>query len=134
MFTAMRAGLRYVAMSPNLGKVLLRSFAFGMSASAVLALLPVVAATLLGGGPLTYGLLLGAFGIGAVGGALLSARLQQAISSETIVRIAFTGFAACAAIGAISPFIVVTAAAMLLGGACWVLALSLFNVTVQMST
>ena len=134
MFTAMRAGLRYVAMSPNLGKVLLRSFAFGMSASAVLALLPVVAATLLGGGPLTYGLLLGAFGIGAVGGALLSARLQQAISSESIVRIAFTGFAACAAIGAISPFIVVTAAAMLLGGACWVLALSLFNVTVQMST
>lgn len=134
MFTAMRAGLRYVAMSPNLGKVLLRSFAFGMSASAVLALLPVVAATLLGGGPLTYGLLLGAFGIGAVGGALLSARLQQAISSEAIVRIAFAGFAACAAIAAISPFIFLTAAAMLLGGACWVLALSLFNVTVQMST
>lgn len=134
MFTAMRAGLRYVAMSPNLGKVLLRSFAFGVTASAVLALLPVVAATLLGGGPLTYGLLLGAFGIGAVGGALLSARLQQAINSENIVRIAFIGFAACAAIAAISPFTFVTAPAMLLGGACWVLALSLFNVTVQMST
>lgn len=134
MFTAMRAGLRYVAMSPNLGKVLLRSFAFGVTASAVLALLPVVAATLLGGGPLTYGLLLGAFGIGAVGGALLSARLQQAISSEAIVRIAFIGFAVCAAVAAVSPFTLATAGAMLLGGACWVLALSLFNVTVQMST
>ena len=30
-----------------------------------MALLPVVAKFLLGGGPLTYGLLLGAFGLGA---------------------------------------------------------------------
>jgi MFS family permease len=134
MFTAMRAGLRYVAMSPNIGKVLLRSFAFGLAASAVQALLPVVAAVLLGGGPLTYGLLLGAFGIGAVGGAFLSARLQQTLTSESIVRIAFTGFAICATIAALSPFVLLTAAAMLLGGACWVLALSLFNVTVQLST
>jgi MFS family permease len=134
MFTAMRAGLRYVAMSPNLGKVLLRSFAFGLTASAVLALLPVVAATLLGGGALTYGLLLGSFGIGAVGGALLSVRLRQALSSENIVRIAFLGFALCAAIAAVSSTMLATAAAMLLGGACWVLALSLFNVTVQLST
>jgi hypothetical protein len=134
MFTAVRAGLRYVAMSPNLGRVLLRSFTFGLTASAVLALLPVVAATLPGGGPLTYGLLLGAFGIGAVSGALLSVRLRQALSSEGIVRLAFLGFALCAAVTAVSPSVLPTAAAMLLGGACWVLALSLFNVTVQMST
>jgi MFS family permease len=134
MFTAMRAGLRYVAMSPNLGKVLLRSFVFGLTASAVLALLPVVAAALVGGGPLIYGLLLGAFGIGAVGGALLSARIQQQLSSESIVRLAFVGFAVCAGMAAISPSAWPTALAMMLGGACWVLALSLFNVTVQMST
>ncbi|TIO47887.1 MAG: MFS transporter, partial [Mesorhizobium sp.] len=40
---AMGAGLRYVAMSPNIGKVLARGFAFGFSAGAVLALLPLVA-------------------------------------------------------------------------------------------
>ena len=92
------------------------------------------AAILLGGGPLTYGLLLGAFGVGAVGGAFLSARLQQTLSSESIVRIAFTGFGVCATIAALSPFVLLTAGAMLIGGACWVLALSLFNVTVQLST
>lgn len=40
---AMGAGLRYVAMSPNIGKVLARGSAFGFSAGAVLALLPLVA-------------------------------------------------------------------------------------------
>ena len=42
--SAMMAGLRYVAMSPNIGKVLLRAFVFGFAAISVLALLPVVAA------------------------------------------------------------------------------------------
>lgn len=73
---AVSAGLRYVAMSPNIGKVLVRGFAFGLSASAILALLPLVARDLVGGGPLTYGVMLGAFGVGAIGGALLSARLR----------------------------------------------------------
>ena len=57
-------------MSPNIGKVILRGFIFGLSASAILALLPVVARDLVAGGPLAYGIMLGAFGIGAIGGAL----------------------------------------------------------------
>ena len=131
---AMFAGLRYVALSPNLGKVLVRSFLFGFSAISVLALLPVVASQLEGAGPLLYGLLLGTFGIGAVGGALLTGRLNERFQSETIVRLAFLGFAACAAITAVSPSPWLTAVALVLGGACWVLALTLFNVTVQLST
>jgi MFS family permease len=133
-FAAMLAGVRYVAMSPNLGKVLLRSFAFGLTASSVLALLPIVAATLPEGGPIVYGLLLGAFGVGAVGGALLSGRLHGVLSGEVVVRGSFAGFAACAFITAVSASPWLTALAMAIGGACWVLALSLFNVTVQLST
>jgi MFS family permease len=78
--------------------------------------------------------MLGSFGIGAVGGALLSARLREFLSSEAIVRIAFAGFAVSAAIAALSPSAWPTNAALLSAGACWVLALSLFNVTVQLST
>src|SRR3546814_10474742 len=63
---AMAAGLRYVAMSPPLRAVIVRSAMFTFAASAVPALLPVVARDLLSGGPLVYGVLLGAFGIGAV--------------------------------------------------------------------
>ncbi|MDF2983928.1 MAG: transporter, partial [Devosia sp.] len=131
---AMFAGIRYMALSPQLGKVLVRSFIFGLSASSVLALLPVVASQIPGGGPLVYGLLLGAFGLGAVGGALISARLAEQFSSEAIVRLAFVGFAICAAVTGLSPSPWLTGLALLLGGACWVLALTLFNVTVQLST
>jgi MFS family permease len=131
---AISAGLRYVAMSPNIAKVIFRSFVFGLSASAVLALLPLVARDLVKGGPLVYGILLGAFGIGAIGGALLSARLREFMSSEAIVKSAFIGFALSAVLTAVSANTWLTSAALLVSGACWVLALSLFNVTVQLST
>ncbi|RUU14051.1 MFS transporter [Mesorhizobium sp. USDA-HM6] len=131
---AMGAGLRYVAMSPNIAKVLVRGFAFGFSAGAVLALLPLVARDVVTGDALTYGIMLGAFGIGAVGGALISVRLRQLLSSETMVRAAFAGFALCAFNAAVSHNAWQTSAGLLVGGACWVIALSHFNVTVQMST
>jgi MFS family permease len=131
---AISAGLRYVAMSPNLGKVLFRGFVFGLTASAVLALLPVVARDLVGGGALTYGVMLGAFGAGAIAGALANSRLRESLTSEDIVRCAFAGFALSAAVIGVSTHAVLTCLALLLGGACWVLALSLFNTVVQLST
>lgn len=131
---AMGAGLRYVAMSPNIGKVLVRGAAFGFSAGAVLALLPLVARDVVKGDALTYGIMLGAFGIGAVGGALISVRLRQLLSSETMVRCAFAGFAVCAFNAAISHHAWQSSLGLLVGGACWVIALSHFNVTVQMAT
>lgn len=132
--TAITAGLRYVAMSPNIEKVLLRSFLFGLMAIAVLALLPLVARDLLGGGAPVFGLLLGAFGVGAIGGAFLSGRLRMQLTSEAIVRLAFLGFGLCAITAALSRMLWLTGAGLFLGGACWVLALSLFNTTVQLST
>lgn len=132
--SAMAAGIRYVAMSPNLGVVLLRGAVFGLAAIAVQALMPLIARDLIQGGPLTYGLLLGAFGAGAVGGALLSTRLRQALSLEALVRVAFLSFAICATTAGLSSLVLLTIIAMALGGASWVLALSSFNATVQLSS
>lgn len=134
MGAAMLSGIRYVAMSPGIYQVMLRSSVFGFTAIAVMALLPVVSSTLLGGGPLTYGLMLGAFGLGAVGGALLGNGLNQRFSSETVVRMAFIGFAVCAAIVGTSTSPWLSGAVLLIGGASWVLALSLFNVSVQLAS
>ncbi|WP_312951265.1 MFS transporter [Agrobacterium sp.] len=131
---AISSGMRYVAMSPNIGKVLVRGFLFGLSASAILALMPVVARDLVQGGALTYGVMLGAFGLGAIGGALISARLREALSSEWIVRVAFLGFAFSSGMTAISANAILTSLALTIAGACWVLALSLFNTIVQLST
>ncbi|MBN9270141.1 MAG: MFS transporter, partial [Mesorhizobium sp.] len=123
-----------VAMSPNIGKVLARGAAFGATSGAVLALLPLVARDVVKGDALTYGIMLGAFGVGAVCGALTSMRLRQMLSSETMVRAAFAGFALCSLDCALSTHAWLTAIGLAVGGACWVIALSHFNTTVQMST
>jgi len=130
---AMAAGVRYVAMSPAIIVVLIRAAVFGVAASSVLALMPLIAKHLVSGGPLTYGLLLGAFGVGAVAGAMASATLRRSLTTETVVRGASVAFALGLAVAGISGQLFVTMVALLLTGAGWVLALSTFNVTVQMS-
>ncbi|AMJ63871.1 ABC transporter permease [Bosea sp. PAMC 26642] len=133
LWIAMGAGLRYVAMSPNIRSVILRSFAFGFGGIVALALLPLVARDLVVGGPLTFGILLGAFGAGAVCGAFASARLRRLLSTEALVRLTFTAFAVAVAIIAISRTLWFTMPALGVAGACWVMTLSTFNATVQLS-
>ncbi|WP_133000138.1 MFS transporter [Luteimonas arsenica] len=130
---AIAAGVRYVAMSPSIRIVLGRAAVFGLGASAAMALMPLVARDLVAGGPMTYGLLLGAFGLGAIAGAMTSTRLRGLLSTEGLVRGACIAFAAAVAIAAVSTVLLLTMAALMLAGAAWVLALSTFNVTVQLS-
>lgn len=131
---AILTGLRYLIMSPNIETVMLRSAVFGLAASAVMALMPLIARDLLGRGPQTFGFMLGFFGLGAVVMALSSARLRAHFPNEILARIAFCGFAACGLVAALSPYRTLTFIAMIVGGASWVMALSLFNTTVQLST
>ncbi|GAC1575261.1 MAG: MFS transporter [Sphingomicrobium sp.] len=132
--SGMAAGLRYIAMSPKLQVILLRASLFGLAAAAVPALMPLIARDLVGGGPLTYGVLLGAFGIGAIGGALFSSGLRARLSPEQVIRAAVLALSAGAAVAAISRDLSLTCGGLLIGGAGWVLALSTFNVSVQLST
>ncbi|WP_425596339.1 MFS transporter [Paracoccus marcusii] len=131
---AMGAGLRYVALSPNLLRVMSRGALFGFAAIAVLALLPLVAKSHPEGGSLLFGGLLGCYGVGAIGGALLNPRIRARLNNENVVRMAFAGFAVSALVLGQTQSVWLHAAAMLPAGASWVLALSLFNVTVQLST
>ena len=134
MGSAFSAGLRYVAMSPNLLKVIFRGFLFGLAAIATLALLPLIVRDLLQGGAFVYGVLLGCFGAGAVCGALLNGRLRARFKNERITQVAFVAFAVSSTVLALSHHYVVSGAALLLAGGSWVIALSLFNVTIQLST
>lgn len=131
--SAMWAGVRYVSMSPNLMTVLLRGLMFGFSAIVVLALLPSVAEEYVGGGALVYGTLLGSFGLGAIGGAFLNGRVRARFGNEAIVRIASLGFAAAIVGLAFSRDPILSHFVLLPAGACWVLSLSLFNVSIQLS-
>jgi MFS family permease len=132
LLAAMAGGVRYAFLSPRVTAVLLRAVVFGVGASAVQALMPLVAREG-GGGPLVFGLLLGAFGVGAVGGALFVGKLRAKYETETIVRVAGLTFAVAAATIGYSPWLILTLPALMIAGAGWVLVLSTFNVTVQMS-
>lgn len=134
LFAGMRSGLSYALWSPAIRTVLIRSFAFSVGSAAIWALMPLIARDLIGGGPLVYGLLLGAFGTGAILGALLSTRLRRTMSIERLVLGASLAFAAATAAAAVSHLLIMTAPALVIAGAAWVLALSTFNVTVQMSS
>src|SRR5882757_6304907 len=103
MGIAMSAGLRYVAMSPNILSVILRGLAFGFGGIVILALLPLIARDFIKGGPVTFGILLGGFGVGAIIGALVSARLRSVLATEMLVRATFVVFASAAAVAGLSP-------------------------------
>lgn len=130
---AMAAGVRYVAMSPDIRTVLARALIFGVGASAVPAMMPLVARDVIVGNSLTYGVLLGAFGIGAVGGGLMVRRLRDRMSVEAIVRAAAAALVTGTVLTGVSATLWLTIPALALAGGGWVLALSTFNVTVQLS-
>ena len=134
MLLAMGTGLRYSRLSPAIRAVLLRGFVLGVAGGAIWALMPLIAKDLLKGGPTIYGLLFGFFGVGAVCGALMSAAVRQKMENEKLVRLATLGFAVTAGVSAFSPWLVLTLAAFVIGGASWVMMLSTFNITVQLSS
>jgi MFS family permease len=131
--SAMWAGVRYVSLSPNLLTVLFRGFLFGFAAIVIMALLPSVSEEYVGGGALVYGTLLGCFGLGAIAGAFLNGRARARFSNEAIVRIACLGFALSCLGLAFSRDVFLSHLVLLPAGTCWVLSLSLFNVSIQLS-
>lgn len=131
---AMEAGLRYASMSPHLRVVILRSAMFGLGAVGLQALLPLVARDHVSGGAFTYGMLLGAFGVGAVGGGLASGRLRRRLSNERVATAGALAIAAGTFVTGISYLLPLTIIALMLSGAGWLLVLSTFNVTVQMAS
>jgi len=130
---AVVSGVRYVLMSAPLRATLLRALLFGICAAALSALIPLVARDLISGGPLTFGVLLGAFGVGAMGGGLASVKLRTRLGPQRLVIAASALFGAASIIVGLSPWFALSAIALLLAGACWVLTLSTFNITVQTS-
>ncbi|MHB9879274.1 MFS transporter [Pacificimonas sp. ICDLI1SI03] len=131
---AVTSGLRYFVMSPHHLVVIARSAIFAISASAVTALMPVIARDIIGGGALIYGLLLGAFGAGAVGGAFASARLRRSLNIEKIVAIASLLIAIGAAGTALSGSLFTAMPALALAGCGWILGMSTLNVTIQLAS
>ncbi|HYU32137.1 MAG TPA: MFS transporter [Thermoanaerobaculia bacterium] len=130
-FGAMRTGLRYVRHAPEVRAVIVRGSTFVLCASALWALLPVVARTGLKQGPAGYGLLLAALGAGAISGAFALPRLKRRSSSKGVVLVAILLFAfGMIALGSFRIFWLILVALFGAGGA-WLSLLSSLNVALQ---
>jgi MFS family permease len=124
------AALRYVRFSPAVRGLTVRAGLTMFSASALLALMPSVAKSV-SGSPTGYGLLLGAFGGGAVLGALTLPPARARWSAETVASggIAILGVMTVAA--GFLHTMVTLALAMLVAGAAWIVFISLMSALMQ---
>ena len=129
--SAVRAGVRYARNNPPLRATLLRAISFFLFASAYWALLPLVARTQIGGGPALYGLLLGAIGAGAIGGALALPWLKAKLGPDRLVAAATIGTAIALCLYGVAREPWSAFAASLLAGICWIAAVSNVNVSAQ---
>lgn len=130
---AMRAGLAFARTSTEFRAVLGRAGSFVVPASAMWALLPVVAIERLDVGSGGFGVLLGALGAGAVAGAQILPRLRLRLGLDrlTIVGSAYTAFNL--ALLTIVGSEVVAAVAMFLAGAAWIAVLSSLHTAAQLA-
>lgn len=130
---AIVSGVRYISNSPSIKIVLTRTMVFGITGGSISALMPLVARDILHGGAQTYGIMLGAFGLGAVVGALFIGEVRKRMSGEAAVRACALSMGAAIASVALSRQPVLTAAALILAGAVWMIAVTLFNIGIQLS-
>lgn len=130
---AIRAGLAFAAGSQPIRRALFRAITFGMLTGGLWALMPLVARTLLHGDQATYGIILGAFGVGSIGGAFLAGQARRGMSNNRLFGIASAAFGIATLGAALSPSIAVALPFLLIGGASWVTALSTINIVVQMT-
>jgi MFS family permease len=130
---AMRAGGRYIRHALIVRRLLYRALLFIPAASAVWALLPLVAARNLGLGSAGYGLLLGAVGLGAVAGALIMPRLRRRLGPHALVSAAMLVSAVATVAVATSDAAALVALSLVPVGAAWIAVLSSLNAGLQLA-
>lgn len=128
---AFRAGLRYTRASKELHRVLLRAAVFFLFASAVWALLPLVARQMLGGTSGFYGMLLGAVGAGAILGALVMPKLGAKLNADGLVLLASLVSAVVMGVLVFAPPKWLAVVMLVLLGMGWITALTTFNGVAQ---
>ena len=124
LLSGIQSGLRYARHSKPLRSLIIRNFSFSFCASALWALMPLVARDQLALGAGGYGTLMASFGAGAIVGALAIPQQMSRRSLNSIVTSGVMLWAVAAtlvALTALLPLAIIGAAA---AGAAWVTVLS----------
>jgi MFS family permease len=130
---AIIAGIRYARHNRHLRATLVRALGFFLFGSAYWALLPLVARSQIAGGPELYGILLGAIGAGAVGGAFVLPWLKAMLGADRLVMAGTLGTAAALVLFAVARDTVTGLTASLIAGVSWIGVLASLNVSAQVA-
>ena len=120
LFAGVKSGLRFARHSPAMRSLVILNLSFTVCASALWALLPLVARDQLGLGPGGYGLLFGTFGTGAVVCALTIPTQLQRRPLNTVVRGSVVVWIAATLLISASEITVIALVGALFAGAAWV--------------
>ncbi len=131
LFAGMLTGLRYARFSGPMRRLLLRSCLLVGCGSALWALLPLVARTHLGLGPLGYGVLLACLGFGSLLAAGVLPWLRDRLPHDRIIATATVAYAAASVAVAMTAQAWLVCAALLVAGMAWVTANSTISAMVQ---
>ena len=117
---AMRAGVHYAMQSPRLQVVLLRIFLFFLQSTALVALLPLVARQLHGGGAGSFTLMLSMVGAGAILAALYFPRWRARFSRDQFVVAGTVIHAALSSLIVLLPEVWLALPLMFVIGMAWI--------------
>jgi predicted MFS family arabinose efflux permease len=126
-----REGIRYASQTPALRTVLVRTGVFVPFASALWALLPLVARYELELNCFGYGILFGFLGVGAVIGGIFLPKLRSHFSTDTLVAAATIMFASATAALAEVRHFGLLCLILMVGGMAWITLMTSFNVATQ---
>ena len=130
---ALVSGFRYMRHAAGVRNSVIRAFLFGLAGATATALAPLFARDQLAGTAGTYGVLLGASGLGAVAGSLATSYLREKVGPENTVRAATLATAFSLLGIALSMSIPLTALMYAVQGAGMMLVFSMLNIGVQLS-
>jgi MFS family permease len=130
---AMRVGLNYTMQSPRLKVILLRIFLFFLQSTALVALLPLVARKLHGGGAGTFTVMLSCIGGGAIVAALYFPRLRERFDRDQFVRAGTLIHAALSCLIVLVPEIWIALPAMFVIGMAWISVANSLTVSAQVA-
>jgi MFS family permease len=128
---AMRAGGRYVRHSPEVRAVAARTLAFIVFASALWALLPVLARHDMGLAATGYGTLLGSLGVGAIAGVAVLPPVRARYATDRLVALGSLLYAASVAGLALVHVLPLAWVALFATGVAWITVMPAFNVATQ---
>ncbi len=130
---AMRVGLGYAVQSPRLKVILLRIFLFFLQSTALVALLPLVARSLHGGGAGTFTVMMSCVGGGAIVAALYFPRWRQRFNRDQFVLGGTLLHAALSSLIVLVPESWVALPAMVLIGMAWISVANSLTVSAQVA-